>query len=142
MSVVVGSAVPGPEEIHSGEFRISGIPSLWQSVATPASYVFALGDPFGGGISFGLLEQQSQPCIPIFTVTLTATTQEIDVVLSVEPRDPPTVFDCVVLGLCNPLCDTALCVDGGKLFINSFDNCLVSVQEMTWSALKSLYDTQ
>jgi hypothetical protein len=126
------------------EFRVSGLPDNWIAVSTavPEANV-VLGTPFGSRANIGFPVEQSGDCSVLYTVEISATSAESELILRVVAGDPPSnpIFDYPFLlpGSASP-CD--FCVyraDGGELLVNSSNYCTVAVDSETWSAIKKLY---
>lgn len=130
------------------EFRVEGLPVGWSAVVTPNPLSnLVIGDPFSGsGVVIGFPAGIQETCIDLFSVVITATTAESDVVLNVQAHNPPTHpqgDDCPSMyPSCDGVCPFTppLCVGGGQLFINSPTDCNVAVRESTWAEIKELYD--
>jgi hypothetical protein len=126
------------------EFKVTGLPTGWMvNTATPPAPALVLGDPFGSvGAIIGFYDPQTGNCVRLFTVTITATTQVDEVILEVTAKTPPTdpYQDCPIVVIHCSSCSTHVCVSGGRLYINSAHDCVVSVAPTTWSAVKRLYD--
>src|SRR5262245_4528567 len=76
--------------IVGAEFRIVGLPPGWLATATPSSLtVISTGDPTGPvGAQILLAPPQLGSCIPLYSISITATTPLSDVVLQVTHRNP------------------------------------------------------
>lgn len=138
ISVVTGGQASIPESVAGGEFRVSGIPTGWQAVVIAQPYVVSVGNPLGNRVAFAITQPQSSTCIPLYAVQLTATSAASDISIRVEEATPST-FGCVLLNLCEPLCDTQICVGGGQMFVNSHQNCSVGIAASAWASIKALY---
>jgi len=127
------------------EFRVVGLPGGWAASSTPnPAALVVMGDPFGNRANVaGFQEAQSGNCTLLYTVEITATSSENDVVLRVAAGDPPSnpEYDSPLLVPAADIpCFCNYRVAGGALFINSGTECTVSVVPSTWSQVKQLYD--
>jgi hypothetical protein len=129
--------------VTSGGFRIVGIPNAWVASATahPAINV-VIGSVLADGALFAWPALQFDE-IPLFTVSIFATTLEMDVYIQVVKHVTPSqqwgvILDCPWLHFsCGEPCDiSGMCVDGGSLRINPTG---LPVEEATWTAVRMLY---
>lgn len=131
-----------PNAPNGAEFRIVGLPAGWTAQSTPNPAAFlVLGDPFGAGANISFFSGQPGACVNLFVVDVTATSGVSDVVLSVTAHQDPSNsgFQCPRLSMDWTPVFPLICVDGGIAFINSGQDCAVSTQRSTWTALKRLY---
>jgi hypothetical protein len=130
------------ESVAAIELGIRGLPREWNGwidVCPPCGVVLPSG--FGDGTSLGLLEcARGQPLV-VAPVILFPMGEPDDVVLEVGAKIPPrdADFDCPIVIQCDAPVFTAVCVQGGRSFVNSSTPCTVSVASSSWGAVKSLY---
>lgn len=123
------------------EFRVTGLPADWISTSTASEFAsHTSGDPLGMGCNIAFSATQLGDCIQLYRVDVIATSEVMDVVLTVAPRDPPSnpSFDCPRVAYSCPPC-SASCALGGTMFINASKDCTVGITPGTWSAVKSMY---
>ena len=130
-----------PDGILGAAFRVTELPVgwTWTFEATPSA-TFSFGDPLGEiGATVSFPGAMTGPCIELYRVSVTATSDEQDVTLRVTtatPSYPPCSWVAVE---CGGACDVVECVDGGELFVNSDKDCQVAVEKGTWGTIKELY---
>lgn len=124
------------------EFRVTGLPAGWLHTSVANEFAFlALGDPLDDvGCNLGFQTPQEGDCVLLYRITLFATSEVHDAVLGVEPRNPPSSpnFDCPRVVYSCPPC-SASCAQGGSLYLNSGQDCTVTLRAGTWTAVKRLY---
>jgi len=136
------AAVPtDPFGFSAAEFRVLGLPDGWTYTLTPnPSATLVLGDPLGPGTGIGFPAGQNG-CTVLFSVEITASSQESDVLLEVAAHATPANanLNCAWIDVaCSP-CDIFICVDTSPLWINGGDSCAVSVEHSTWGKVKQRY---
>lgn len=135
-----------PSGVTNAYLRIIGVPVGWTATATPVSGITTFGDPLGplgGGVAFPSIRFGG--CLPIYTLAITATTAEENVVLHVVAPEPPVLppgTDCPSIRECSvepcPFTQPT-CVIGSPLFINNTGFCEVATRPTQWTAMKELF---
>lgn len=121
----------------SSNLQVHGIPETWVAVATPDPIVESGGDPTAGATWVLVGNVDPAECVTVYTIELTATTVESDVLLTVSGPSGPTACipylpECF---MCDPLC-----VAGGTMTVNAQGECqIVGIEAQTWGAVKQLY---
>jgi hypothetical protein len=141
--VAVGPFVDVCGGVAAAEFRVEGLPAEWLAVSTPTPLANTnLGNPFGAGAAIAFPSGQLGDHILLYTVSLIRVPPTAGAELHVTAHTRPWPdFTCprVVGGDC-PVDPNAACTDGGTLYVNLPENCLVGVSPTTWSKLKGLYE--
>jgi hypothetical protein len=133
------------------EFWVDGLPVGWFAIASPNPLAAAttLGNPFATTppLRTNIAFPSCQPpdvngVVNLFTVTLIPTTIVADAYLSVVVANPPTnaSFTTPILYGCDAEF-TPWPAAGGQFIMNpTTKHCTVSVENTTWSEVKSLYN--
>jgi hypothetical protein len=127
--------------LFGAEFRVVGLPLGWQTTIQPNPQAnVSLGNPLQCGANIGFPSRRVGNCINLYTVQVQATTTVVGIVLFVDahctPSNPNFVCPLLVPDCFEPW---PMCVPGGRLFINSPNECTFAVHEGTWSVVKQLY---
>ena len=143
----------GEFPITGAEFRLAGIPGGWVvgATANPAANI-VIGSPVDGvgvNIAFPTCNDQSgggpldHIAVWLFDIVIFATTDEIEVQIYADARNPPfnPDYNCSLVARCGDDAFALECVGTFGLCINSGSGCgtSVSVKHSAWSGIKSLY---
>jgi hypothetical protein len=133
------------------EFWVQGLPTGWFAIASPNPLAaattlgspFATTSPFRTNIAFPSCQApDGNGVVSLFTVTLIPVSFPADAYLSVVVADPPTneLFTTPILYGCDAEF-TPVPAKGGQFIMNpTTKHCTVSVENTTWSEVKSLYN--
>ena len=132
--------------ITGAEFRMTGVPAglyIVQATPNPAANL-ALGDPLGLGCNIAFVACQSggTGSILLYTISLlnlSDTTGERTLLVERHTNPSNPNFLCPLFTLCDQPVFTKECVQGGRGFLNSHQNCEFAVNRAAWSEVKSLY---
>lgn len=116
-----------------------GVPAGWGAVAMPSPIVTQAEDPTAGPATICVGLFVPSECVTVYSIQLTATTTESDVLLTVAGPSGPT--SCIPYYpecfMCEPLC-----VVRDTMTVNGEGDCLkLALQADTWSAVKKLFST-
>lgn len=141
LATLGGAAAGG---ITGAEFRVDGFPANWFAnvIPSPAATV-VLGSALGTGcnIAFPSCQPGAGGIVLLYTVSYFAVDLQVNRVVSVLRHTTPgnANFACPLVTLCDPPLFTKVCVNGGQGIING-GNCTVSVEQRSWSSVKSLFN--
>jgi hypothetical protein len=129
-------------ECSGAMFRIVGLPAGWLASWTANPIAEFAEDPFSDtGANMGFSSPLGGTCTDLYTVQLTATTEQENVVLQVTAVASdacPWVHSWCYTPPCK-YGPTPPCITAGAFFINCSHGCPVSVRPSTWAGLKKLY---
>jgi len=131
-----------PDRPDGAEFRVVGLPSGWTTLSTPNPAAFlAIGDPFSAGTNIAFLDGQPGSCVNLFVVDITASTNAQNVTLQVTAHQSPSNpnFACPLLSMDWSPVYPLVCVEGGAMYANSQEDCVVAAYPSTWSKAKGLF---
>ena len=137
------AAAPG---ISGAEFQCTGVDPAWFNTVTPNPVSnLALGNPIAGGcnIAFpGCMVGGTGNFVLLYTIQSLAlapvTGRTLSVLQHTTPSNPN--FLCPLVTLCDGPVFTKLCVSGGQAFLNLGRPCTVSVEQKSWSQVKSMFN--
>src|SRR5262245_13837613 len=155
---LLGGDVAGICGLRRADYRLTGVPADWFTIAVPSPAGSAEGNILVGGGSIDFSGCLAGPIVLLHTVVGFATTTalnfqirpaaRIDVTDACSPTTRPTLT----------VCDqdvTRLCVFQSELFVNApfpcghdkpveapvaGGTCLVAIESQTWGGVKQLYD--
>ena len=130
------------ESWWGAEFRILGMPAAWSvtGILCPSGNVVAGAPLDSTGVGIAFSSAQGGECVLLCGIVILPATQEANLTLQIT-ETPASVLGCPeVLLDCGDACDTRVCVEGGRMLVNSSHDCRSPVQAATWSSVKRLYE--
>lgn len=139
INAVVDQEPIGNAGIYATNFAVTGLPAGWNavSIVNPEA-MQASGDPFGSIGAYVRLLWFGQGCVTLYTVTLSATTEETDVTLQVGPYQGPAPDICPLVSFLRDDLRTE-CATGTGLDLNAGRRCTTAVNRTSWALVKRLY---
>ena len=130
------------EGIAGWACRVQGLPSGWIGTSGAQPPVPVTNDLFGDGAVWAWPTCQHNDPIVLAPLTITATSEQQDVVLSVTPRIPLVnpALECALVAQCDAPVYTAVCVAVQSAIVNATTPCVVAVEARSWTQIRRLYD--
>jgi hypothetical protein len=132
--------------LTGAEFGVQGLIGNWLVTATPNPAAnLVLGGPIGdgGNIAFAADLMDSSVLLYSISIRYLGGGAPPPTVLRVVAKNPPSNpnWPCpLVTGGGGCPCWAIACATGGQLYINSSGDCLLSVELVTWSNVKGLFE--